>query len=212
MLRTPFTLATIVAALLHASTSLADEPNEYRYTPPAQPPPTQPPPSSYPVQQAPPAPRGPAGTTTTTAAPYSPPGAERVVLREEKRYPNGALLGTGTGLFIMSYVPSVFAGAMSDRDEDRRLFIPVAGPWMDLNDRRCGGPRSPCGPDEDFAKAMIVTSGIVQGASALMVLGSLVIPETTSVPHLERTARKPSVRVLPVSYNGGAGIGAIGRF
>jgi hypothetical protein len=153
-------------------------------------------------------------TTTTTAAPYvtTSPASDRYTEREVATRPNRALLSTGTGLFILSYGGSVIAGAVSDREEDKRLFIPVVGPWLDLGQRDCGAA-TPCGSNEDLAKAMIVTSGVVQGAGILMALGSFFIPETTTVTERTQTAKtKPTVKVLPVSFAAGAGVGAVGRF
>lgn len=105
---------------------------------------------------------------------------------------------------------------MSDRSEDKRLFIPVAGPWIDLSNRHCT-ITAPCGSNEDFAKTMIVTSGVVQGVGALAALGSLIIPETTTIQERTTTSKalppaKPEVHVFPISLAGGAGIGASGRF
>lgn len=185
MLRKPIETATFVAVLLHASTSFA--------------------------HAAPRGSRTPVGTTTTTAAPYAPPGGERFVERTIERSPHRPLLGTGGGLFLLSYAPSAVVGAMSDRSEDRQLLIPVVGPWMDLEQRKCGA-ETPCGPNEDIHRAMIVTSGVVQGAGVLTALGALIIPETTTIEERERTALRPWVRVLPVSLGSGAGIGAVGRF
>ena len=129
----------------------------------------------------------PIGTTQTTAAPYVPPGGER----RETHLPNRSLLSTGAGVFLLSYAPSVVIGAMSPRDADKKLFIPVAGPWMDLGHRGCG-PEHPCGKGEDIATAMLITSGVVQGAGVLMALGSLVIPESTTIT--EKTATGDEAR------------------
>ena len=112
-------------------------------------------------------------------------------------------------MFVLSYGASVVAGAVSDRDSDKNLFIPVAGPWMDLADRNCDS--RPCGGNENVAKAMIITSGIVQGAGVLFGLGSLIIPESTSTT-TKRTTNTAEVKVLPVSFGSGAGVGAVGRF
>ncbi len=151
------------------------------------------------------------GTTQTTGAQYMVPeekraGAERVV----SATPNTGLLGTGAGLFVLSYAPSAVIGATSNRDEDKRLFIPVAGPFLDLAERDCRA--RPCGENEDIAKAALITSGAVQGAGALMALGSLFIPEEKTVKTKPAEEAKPSVKILPVSFGAGAGIGAIGRF
>jgi hypothetical protein len=213
-LRTPVALAACVAALFGATTASADE----EFTTPPTPTPYQPQPQTVdPVQPSPQQPSAPAkpqppvSTTETTAAPYpysyAPPARGRYAEHVVERRPNTELLSTGTSLFILSYGASVVAGAVSGREEDKRLFIPVAGPWMDLAQRDCR--ERVCGPNEDVARAMIVTSGVVQGVSALMVLGSLVIPETVTV---EERVGSAKVKVLPVSFGSGVGVGALGSF
>jgi hypothetical protein len=154
----------------------------------------------------------PTSTTRTTAAPYYGTSGDRLTERTIEKRPNRALLSTGTGIFVLSYGASVVAGAVSDREEDKRLFIPVVGPWMDLAQRDCSG--SACGGNEDLARAMIVTSGIAQGAGVLLALSSLIVPESTSVTERTTTAKavKPKVTFSPVSYSAGAGVGAVGRF
>jgi hypothetical protein len=152
----------------------------------------------------------PVGQARTTAAPYAPPAEDRYNERTIEHRPNKTLLSTGTGIFVLSYGSSVIAGAVSDRDADKKLFIPVVGPWMDLGDRGCSATQ-PCGGNEDVAKAMVITSGVVQGAGLLLALSSLIIPESTTVSD-HSTSAKSEVHVLPVSLAGGAGVGAIGRF
>src|SRR5262249_34157204 len=118
-------------------------------------------------------------TTTTTAATLPPPeGEEQFAERTTKHYPNEFLLSTGTSIFVLSYVPSVIIGAVSPRDADRNLFIPVVGPWIDLGDRGCD--TRPCGTHEDLNKAMIITSGVAQGAGVLLAISSLFVPEKTT--------------------------------
>ncbi len=152
-----------------------------------------------------------ASTTTTTAAPYIVSGGDYGE-REIKRYPNRSLLSTGTGLFVVSYGASVVTAAISDRDEDKKLFIPVVGPWMDLADRNCDVRG--CGGNEDVNKAMIITSGVVQGAGVLLAISSLFVPEKVEERRLSAKAKevKPEVRVTPVSFAAGAGAGVVGRF
>jgi hypothetical protein len=128
---------------------------------------------------------------------------------ETQRRPNGTLLSTGIGLFVVSYVPSVFGAAISDRDEDKKLFIPVAGPWVDLAQRDCTA--RPCGTREDVNKALIATSGVVQGVGVLIAIGAMFIPETVETTRVY-SAPKPSIHVTPVSYAAGAGVGAVGSF
>lgn len=213
----PVAMATSALVFFCASTSFAEESSQQEAVTPqpghahASPPHPSPSVTTQPQEQQ--SQEQQTGTTQTTAAPYVPVEGARYAERVEERRPNRALLSTGTGIFVLSYGPSVVAAAVSDRAEDKRLFIPVVGPWMDLANRDCS-PANPCGANEDVARAMIITSGVVQGAGVLMALGSLVVPESTRVS--ERTAKapgaKPEVKVAPMSFGAGAGLGAVGRF
>jgi hypothetical protein len=162
---------------------------------PASPPPTvivQPPPVS---------------TTTTTAAPYQAGPTADYYERETTIRPNRPLLATGIGIFAVGYGASAVTAAVSDRDADKNLFIPVVGPWLDLADRDCD--RNPCHGNEDLNKAMIITSGVVQGAGVLIGVGSLFIPEKVET---KRVAVQPKLRFTPLSLGRGAGFGAVGTF
>src|SRR5262245_49526236 len=71
--------------------------------------------------------------SATIPAPPAPVVAERSVL------PNPTLLGSGVGTLVLGYAPSVVVGIVSDHKGDDNLFIPVAGPWIDLGKRNCSG-------------------------------------------------------------------------
>jgi hypothetical protein len=104
--------------------------------------------------------------------------------------PNRTLLSTGAGIFVES---------------DKRLFVPIAGPWIALADRDCSH-LEPCGNREEINVAMIVTSGVVQSASIVMAVAAWIVQEKT-------TAKKePAVALTPLTIGAGAGIGALGRF
>jgi hypothetical protein len=205
-LRIPVATATSLLAFSVAATSLADETvgqstsssTTTTTAPAAQPVTTAPPPAppqTVVVQQPP------ASTTTTTAAPYAPPGGDYAE-RETSIRPHRPLLSTGIGLFVVSYGASVVTGAVSSNDADRNMFVPVVGPWMNLAQRDGGGS------NEDINRAMIITSGIAQGAGVLMAVSSLFIPEKVET----KRVAKPEVKVTPVSFGGGAGVGAFGTF
>lgn len=215
-IRTPVAMACSVVALSYAGTSFADDSTTPWYEEGSAEQPSQPGSSQRSTQQqsAASAAQQPGSTTTTTSAPYVY-ASGRPVERTTERLPNGDMLSTGVGLFILSYGASVVAAAESTRDADKRLFVPVVGPWMNLNDRGCTRA-NPCGAGEGMARALIVTSGIVQGFGALLTLGSLVIPESVTVEEKTTTAKaappKPEVRITPMSFGAGAGVGAVGRF
>lgn len=117
-------------------------------------------------------------------------------------YPNRPLLTTGSVLLVSSYVPAVVGAAISDRQGDDNLYIPVAGPWMAMTR----------GADEKPGyKALLIADGALQGVGALAVLSSLFIPE-------ERTRRwrllgqSESLRLTPHVATRSVGLGASGRF
>jgi hypothetical protein len=215
-IRIPVAMAASVVALSYSAASFADDTTTTTTstdaTTTAQPTTTttaQPPVQHVTVQ--PPA-QQPVATTQTTAAPYT---ADTYAEKTVEKRPNSALLSTGVGMFVISYGASAVAGAISDRDADKNLFIPVVGPWLDLGERGCDVRG--CGNREDINKAMIVTSGIVQGAGVLLALSSLIIPESQSVSERRTTAKvlkpaKPEVKFSPVGFAAGAGFGAMGRF
>jgi hypothetical protein len=154
--------------------------------------------------------------STTVVVPPPPVVAERNVL------PNTTLLGSGVGTLVLGYAPSVVVGIVSDHKGDNNLFIPVAGPWIDLGTRNCSGAtvntgngpfelasRSNCGTS-DIERAALITSGIVQGAGVLQMLASLFVPERR-VSVVARPSG-PSFMVTPTYFAGGAGAMARGRF
>ncbi|MDB4934531.1 MAG: hypothetical protein JWP87_1503 [Labilithrix sp.] len=212
--------ATVALVVSFAETSRADDSDAppMTTTTPIQPgaqPYVQQQTTVQPAQTAPPV-----GKTTTTQAPYAPyapyppagpaPYAQRYETVTERR-PNRALLSTGTGLFVLSYAPSVIVAAVSARSSDKNLYIPVAGPWLDLGERNCD-LRS-CGNREAINKALIIASGAAQGLGVLLAVGSLFIPETERTRTVVATSNaKPSVHVTPVAYVAGGGVGATGSF
>jgi hypothetical protein len=154
----------------------------------------------------------PVSTTTVSSTPYR---GEPSVGATERR-PHRPLLYTGLVLFSVTYTGSVVAGgAAGDRVEDKNLFIPLVGPWLDVGQRNCEVRRCD-DAQEAIWKSLIIASGVVQGASALMVLSSFFIPQRIDAPSTEprSAAAKPrsSFHIGPVSYAAGGGIAAVGRF
>lgn len=124
--------------------------------------------------------------------------------------PNQTLLWTGVTVFAATYTGSVIGGGVGgDRISDKNLFIPLVGPWLDLGQRDC--EFRGCNPDEEVVfKSLIIASGIAQGAGVLLAVSSFFVPETTKMTIAAKS--KPDVHFTPVSYAGGAGVGAMGRF
>ncbi|HEY4105392.1 MAG TPA: hypothetical protein VGM44_15950, partial [Polyangiaceae bacterium] len=76
----------------------------------------------------------------------------------ERGGPSRAMLGSGIATFGISYGVAAVVGVTSSLDADRRMIVPIAGPWMALSGRGgCGDgtPRSCDAATTD--KVLIVT-------------------------------------------------------
>jgi hypothetical protein len=131
------------------------------------------------------------------------------------RHPNSSFLGKGVFAFIGAYFPSVLVAIVNDNSYDKRLYVPVLGPWLDLADRPgCGGPgQSTCSAETAF-KLLLIASGAAQGFGALAIVLGLALPERI-VPQSAPSQQAGGVklRVLPASLGrGGYGMQAVGTF
>lgn len=111
--------------------------------------------------------------------------------------PNRGLITSGVVLLGATYASSlVVAAGTSDYDPDRKLYIPIAGPWMDLAERKgeCGRGNAPSCDNEDLYQVLLVADGIGQGIGALQILGGFVFPvhrtETVSASIVPRLSPK----------------------
>jgi hypothetical protein len=148
------------------------------------------------------------GTTTTTGAAYDPNASADTTRRGFRA--NRPLVIIGSSIFVGSYATTAVVGAVSDLPADRNLFIPVAGPWLDLSERPCGF--GDCGTREDVNNALLVGGGITQAAGLALVLSSLFVPEREHAPKRAVAVETPKVRLAPVSLGRGGGLGAVGTF
>lgn len=124
--------------------------------------------------------------------------------------PNPYFLRSGLITLGASYVPALVVAMGSDTKGDENLYVPVAGPWLDLAERE--GCDSDCSP-ENVNKALLVTSGVFQGLGALQIVGSFIFPETrTVVVSNADGSPKLSVTVTPASVGRGSGVVAVGKF
>jgi hypothetical protein len=131
--------------------------------------------------------------------------APRDVITYEESMPNGALIGSGLTMFGASYVPSMIVAASSDHPGDTALYVPVAGPWMNLATRDNGCPGGRC--ENDAAnKVLLVADGVFQGLGALQILGGFLFPTTRTVTQIA------GVHVIPSVGSSQVGLTAVGRF
>jgi hypothetical protein len=212
--------ASSVVALSLPASALAQEQEEP--APPeeqAPPPEAVPPPPVY--APAPPIPppavrphtrrRGPAPPPAVIinqapAPPQAAPRRDVVTFVEET--PDTGMIGAGLLMFGLAYGSSIVVGATSENTADQALFVPLAGPWIDLANR--GDCNGPCGPDETVNRVLLVSSGLFQAAGALQILGGFLFPETRTVT---RTADVPAgVHFAPKVGKGMVGLSAYGSF
>jgi hypothetical protein len=108
----------------------------------------------------------------------------------------------------LAYVPSVIVAVESPLAVDKRLYVPVAGPWLDYANRDCATCRH-----ETFNKVMLVTDGIFQGIGALNIVGAFLFPETHVVSAKTDRPRAARLRLTPARIGSGVyGVTASGAF
>jgi hypothetical protein len=155
--------------------------------------------------------------TAVTPEPAAPAATAAPATTEQTTYyrpPNRAVLAGGILAFLGSYGPAVAVAAANHNSYDNNLYIPIAGPWLDLRSRPgCGGPgEANCTSKEDGSKALLVVSGVFQALGVLTVALGLVVPEKHHIT-VQARADKPTVRVLPAQVGrDGYGLAASGTF
>ena len=175
-----------------------------------------------PVEPAPvePAPTEPPPAQPAPVVIVNPPPPAPVTYTTEPQYEtyrsswNAPLFTSGALVFLGSYGASVVVAATSENDTiDRgndRLYVPVAGPWLALNDRPdCPIEQESCDM-ETTKKVLLVADGILQAGGVVSMIAGLLSPSEHRV--IRRTpvvTRK--VNVSP-SAGGNPGITLFGRF
>jgi|GEM_PF-1527583 hypothetical protein len=123
--------------------------------------------------------------------------------------PNTAMIGSGIGIFALSYVPAVVVGATSGLHTDRTLYVPLAGPWIDLAQRPGCAPAVSCNA-ENTAKVLVIADGVFQAIGAVTVVGGFLFPIRERV--VSTADRRPTLRLGPAKVGGGYGMLALGTF
>jgi len=174
------------------------------------------PPETEPETEPAPAP-APAPPPTIIVNPPAAPAPATVYVgpRYETRTDtvNPTVFLTGLAVFSATYGASVITAASTDgkRGNDR-LYVPIAGPWLALNDRgSCDITLARC-DNETTAKVLLVTDGVFQAAGALLMLDGVLQPSSSRVvTHYSKVDKK--VHVTPASMAHGApGVAVFGKF
>jgi hypothetical protein len=155
------------------------------------------------------------GSDQTVSIPPPPPPLARESSSSETK---DTLLGTGLFLLAVSYLPAVSVAASSTVTADQHLYAPLAGPWIDLAQRPICSPPANC-EAEQTNRALLETSGILQGVGAFLTLVGLLTTddEDLSPPppkHVTNDAKASNpVHVTPAQFgSAGYGVAAFGKF
>jgi hypothetical protein len=124
--------------------------------------------------------------------------------------PNTGLISSGFITFGVPYVTSVIIASQSNHEGDKNLYMPVAGPWIDLANRGgCDGINQPTCATETGYKVLLAADGLLQTVGAVEIFAGLLIPER----HATTVAKQPTVHVAPSPVGqAGMGLAAVGRF
>ncbi len=205
------TLGFVVAAALIPVVAHADDPNDPYAAPTVQP---AAPTATTTVVTPPPAP-APQPQTPVVIVNPEPRPARTVITRDPETYTeydawNAPVFATGALVFAGSYGASAIVASQSDREAADRLYVPVVGPWLALNDW------SDCPIDEPRCdrntthKVLLVADGVFQGAGVITMLAGVLTPTSHTVTVAPRTAEKlrPKAKIAPTSN----GFALVGRF
>jgi len=96
---------------------------------------------------------------------------DTVVRREVTVAPSAAFIASGTIALSLGYGVASVLAISSTYDKDRLLFIPIAGPWIDL------GLRPPGTSDENWARVGLIVDGVAQLAGLVLVITGLVMKQ-----------------------------------
>jgi hypothetical protein len=145
----------------------------------------------------------PAGATQTNSETVSQKGG-----------PSRIMLASGIITFGVTYGAGAIVAATSPLSTDQQMFVPIAGPWMDLVNRPgCGGDSGRSCSTETAYKVLLVADGIGQAIGALTIVEAFLNPETVTTTHSTTASEKPSFRMTPASMGaGGYGMVALGNF
>lgn len=148
----------------------------------------------------------------TASLTFSPRAHAEEIAQVSQTRPNQYMLTSGAFALGVPYVASLIVAAESNHPGDKNLYVPVAGPWMDLGDRHCTVGEN-CN-HEGLYKGLLIADGIFQGIGALEIAGAFLFPETLTVTQAAQRKRHSTagVHVAPTSVGGGYGLAAIGAF
>lgn len=210
--------ALLGAALLSPVAMADDVPPTDPYAPqPTQQPapaPSQTPSTNSTTVVTPPAPApAPQAQTPVVVVPPQSPTTTTVIDREPEGTEvysawNAPVFATGAVVFAGSYGASAIVAGTSDHAGADRLYVPVVGPWLALNDwGDCPIEQARC-DDNTTDKVLLVADGVFQGAGVITMITGILSPSHSTVYSTQTAKLDTKVHVTP-THNGFA---VLGRF
>lgn len=117
---------------------------------------------------------------------------DTVVRREVTIAPSSAFLASGTIMLSLGHGVATVLAVSSTYDKDRLLFVPIAGPWIDL------GLRPQSTTDENWARFGLVVDGVAQLAGLALVVTGLILKQ--HAPRAAAAFVTPSVTGVSLSF------------
>lgn len=121
------------------------------------------------------------------------------------RGPSAYLFSSGLITTGLSYTPALIVAVNSDRSEDKYLYAPFAGPWMDLAARNGDGSK--------VDKTLLVVDGVFQTIGAIQIIASFFFTGSTETAKSDDSTSLASQTVVAPARVGDAyGLVAVGSF
>jgi hypothetical protein len=120
--------------------------------------------------------------------PAPPPPQETTVVIPERETSytttsvNTPMIMGGAVLFLGSYGASVAVASNNDHNGADRLYVPLVGPWLALNDwGSCDDIENSACDDTTTAKVLLIGDGVAQALGVLAFTGGILSPRHHTV-------------------------------
>jgi len=120
--------------------------------------------------------------------------------------PNPFLFNSGLIVTGLSYTPALIVAVNSDRSEDKFLYAPFVGPWLDLAARD---------DDSKVNRTLLVVDGVFQTIGLIEIVASLMYVNTDHDGAVGESSETgiDVASVAPARFSeDGYGVVAVGRF
>lgn len=145
--------------------------------------------------------------------PESRPARTTVIERDPETYTvtdawNAPVFATGAVVFAGSYGASAIVASQSDHPGADRLYVPVVGPWLALNDWGNCPIEQPRCDENTTEKVLLVADGVFQAAGIITMVTGILSPTSRTVVGTRTVDKGKSYKVAPTKN----GFAVVGRF